>query len=235
MLSFVSFTITFLAILACVHAFRVNRQLQAPSMALDYNVKKVATVSVAAILAFSTAPTLSSTAATGTPQTSIVTADSGSSIPAIGSAAPDFSLPSNRGKSINLSDLKGKRSVLYFYPGDFTQGCTIEAQAFQRDLSQYQSLGVDIFGVSVDSVDKHLDFSKSYGLGFPLLSDNGGVVSKSYGSLLDLGFLGKFSNRQTYILSPDLKIEAVFTDVESRLSKHSDEVLAKLRVLSSEK
>jgi peroxiredoxin Q/BCP len=57
-------------------------------------------------------------------------------------------------------------------------------------------------------------------------------VSKSYGSLLDLGFIGKFSNRQTYIISPDLKIEAVFTDVESRLAKHSDEVLNKLNDLS---
>jgi peroxiredoxin Q/BCP len=160
-----------------------------------------------------------------------VTAASDDGVPAIGSKAPEFSLPSNRGKNIGLADLKGHRSVLYFYPGDFTQGCTIEAQAFQRDLGEYQKLGVDIYGVSVDNVEKHLDFSKSYGLGFPLLSDAGGVVSKSYGSLLDFGFLGKFSNRQTYIISPDLNIEAVFTDVESRLAKHSDEVLSKLTEL----
>jgi peroxiredoxin Q/BCP len=86
-------------------------------------------------------------------------------------------------------------------------------------------------GVSVDSVDKHLDFGKTYGLDFPLLSDQGGVVSNKYGSLLDLGFLGKFSNRQTYIISPDSKVEYVFTDVESHVAKHSQEVLDKIKSL----
>ena len=81
----------------------------------------------------------------------------------------------------------------------------------------------------MDSVDKHLDFKKKYGLDFPLLSDKGGVVSDKYGSLLNLGFVGKFSNRQTYILSPDLKVEYVFTDVENNLAKHSEQVLNKLK------
>jgi len=80
-------------------------------------------------------------------------------------------------------------------------------------------------------VEKHLDFGKSYGLDFPLLSDNGGVVSNKYGSLLDFGFVGKFSNRQTYIISPYGKIQYVFTDVESRINKHSEDVLAKLTEL----
>ena len=80
----------------------------------------------------------------------------------------------------------------------------------------------------MDSVEKHLDFSKSYGLDFPLLSDVGGKVSGQYGTLLDIPFMGKFSNRQTYLLSPDGKVEYVFTDVESRLAKHSTEVLAKI-------
>jgi len=126
-------------------------------------------------------------------------------------------------------------SLISSITGDFTQGCTIEAQAFQRDIEKYKALDAKVVGVSVDTVDKHLDFSKSYNLAFPLLSDNGGVVSSSYGSLLDLGFIGKFSNRQTYIISPDLKIEAVFTDVESRLAKHSEEVLAKLTELAPKK
>ena len=152
----------------------------------------------------------------------------GDPIPALGSAAPDFSLPSNTGKTISLSDLKGSRTVLYFYPGDFTSGCTIEAQAFQRDVPKYKELDTKIVGVSVDSVEKHLDFSKSYGLDFPLLSDQGGKVSGQYGTLLDIPFMGKFSNRQTYIISPDGKVEYIFTDVESRLAKHSNEVLAKL-------
>ena len=83
--------------------------------------------------------------------------------------------------------------------------------------------------MSVDSVDKHLDFSKKYGLDFPLLSDQGGAVSNKYGSLLDLGFVGKFSNRQTYVISPEGKIEYVFTNVDSRVSEHSNDVLNKLK------
>jgi peroxiredoxin Q/BCP len=76
-----------------------------------------------------------------------------------------------------------------------------------------------------------LDFKKKYGLDFPLLSDQGGVTSNKYGSLLDFGFVGKFSNRQTYIISPDSKIEYVFTDVESRVAQHADDVLQKLASL----
>ena len=85
--------------------------------------------------------------------------------------------------------------------------------------------------MSVDSVDKHLDFGKKYGLDIPLLSDEGGVVSNKYGSLLDIGFLGKFSNRQTYIISPEGKVEYVFTNVENRLTEHSSDVLKILETL----
>ena len=152
-------------------------------------------------------------------------------IPLVGADAPNFVLPSNSGKDIQLSDLKGKWTVLYFYPGDFTQSCTIEAQAFERDFPLYTKLGAQIIGVSVDSVDKHLDFKKQYGLEFPLVSDAGGVVSGKYGSLLDFGFVGKFSNRQTYIVGPDLKVRAVFTKVEDNVAGHSKNVLSKLEEL----
>ena len=89
-----------------------------------------------------------------------------------------------------------------------------------------------MIGVSVDSVDKHLDFKKRYGLDFPLLSDQGGAVSNKYGSFLDLGFIGKFSNRQTYIISPEGKVEYMFTNVDSRLQEHSADVLKVLAELS---
>ena len=154
-------------------------------------------------------------------------------IPTVGSAAPEFSLPSNRGKDISLKDYAGKRLVLYTYPGDFTSGCTIEAQAFERDFSKFKDVDVEILGLSVDSPEKHLDFAKSYGLEFPLVSDKGGVISNKYGTLLDIPFMGKFSNRQTYIISPTGKIEYVFTDVEGKVAKHSEEVLAKVKSLSS--
>jgi peroxiredoxin len=76
-----------------------------------------------------------------------------------------------------------------------------------------------------------LDFGKKYGLEFNLLSDQGGTVSNKYGSLLDLGFVGKFSNRQTYIISPDLKVKYVFTDVQNHLATHSQDVLNELQKL----
>lgn len=155
-------------------------------------------------------------------------------LPVAGQEAPDFTLPSNREKDIGLKDLKGW-TVFYTYPGDFTQGCTIEAQAFEKDYPKYQKLGAEILGLSVDSVEKHLDFGKKYGLEFPLVSDVGGVVANKYGSLLDFGFVGKFANRQTYILTPDHKIAQVFTKVEDRLASHSTEVLAALEELTGKK
>lgn len=88
-----------------------------------------------------------------------------------------------------------------------------------------------MIGVSVDSVNKHIDFSKDCKLEFPLLADQGGVLSDKFGSLLNLGF-AKFSNRQTYIISPDLKIEYVFSDVDNGVMFHSKDVLKKLKELS---
>lgn len=154
-------------------------------------------------------------------------------IPLIGASAPEFSLPSNTGSDISLTDLVNSKrwTVLYFYPGDFTSGCTIEAKSFEKDIDKYKELNAEIVGVSVDTVDKHLDFKKKYGLDFPLLSDVGGVVSNKYGSLLNLGFLGKFSNRQTYLISPEGKVQYVFTDVEGRINSHSTDVLEKLKSL----
>ena len=154
-------------------------------------------------------------------------------LPAVNVPAPDFSLPSNRGKNIGLSDLRGKWTVLYFYPGDFTSGCTIEAQSFEKGSAAIRALGAEIVGVSVDSIEKHLDFAKSYGLSFPLLSDDGGLVSSKYGSALKIPFMGTFSNRQTYLIDPEGKLRWVFTDVQSRLAKHSDEVIAKLKELTN--
>ena len=122
--------------------------------------------------------------------------------------------------------------MLYFYPGDFTSGCTIEAQNFEKNAEKIRALGAEIVGVSVDGMEKHLDFAKTYGLSFPLLSDNGGKVSDSYGSALKIPFLGNFSNRQTYIIDPQGNLKWVFTDVQSRLAKHADEVVDKLKELT---
>ena len=94
--------------------------------------------------------------------------------PAAGSPAPEFSLKSNEGKPVNLKDYRGKWVVLYFYPKDFTSGCTIEAKNFQRDLAEYEKANAVIVGVSVDTVESHQGFCAKEGLNFKLLSDVGG-------------------------------------------------------------
>ena len=123
--------------------------------------------------------------------------------------------------------------MLYFYPGAFSQGCTLEARAFQRDIDQYRKLNTQIVGVSVDQPEKNAQFCSAEGLDFYMLSDTGGQVSKLYGSALSIPGFGTFSNRQTYIIDPDGNLRWVFTDVESRIPRHSGEVLEKLQELTT--
>src|SRR3954453_23774463 len=97
--------------------------------------------------------------------------------PAVGAAAPDFTLHSQENKPVSLHDFKGKWVVLYFYPKDFTTGCTIEAHNFQRDLDQYEKKNAVILGVSLDSIDSHKSFCAKEGLNFKLLSDSSQEVA----------------------------------------------------------
>jgi thioredoxin-dependent peroxiredoxin len=122
----------------------------------------------------------------------------------------------------------GKWTVLYFYPGAFTEGCTLEARGFQRDYDEYMKLNTQVVGVSVDDVKKNASFCSEEKLDFFMLSDKGGVVSKMYGSALSIPGFGTLSNRQTYLIDPKGNIQWVFTDVESRVARHSAEVLDKL-------
>ncbi len=142
--------------------------------------------------------------------------------PPIGQPAPEFTLPTNNGDGkISLQDYRGQWVVLYFYPKDFTSGCTIEARRFQQDLPEYQQRNVQILGVSVDDVDSHAQFCDSEGLQFPLLADTDGSVSKAYGS-----WLGAMSLRHTYLIDPDGILQEIFLGVRPTI--HSQEVLAKL-------
>ena len=100
--------------------------------------------------------------------------------PAVGTPAPDFSLSSGDGSHVSLKDYRGKWVVLYFYPKDFTSGCTLEAKNFERDLAKYQNAEAVILGVSVDSAQSHKDFCTKEGLNFKLLADTDAKVSTEY-------------------------------------------------------
>ncbi|MGA9041068.1 MAG: peroxiredoxin [Terriglobales bacterium] len=143
------------------------------------------------------------------------------STPAVGSTAPDFTLSSQEGNQVSLKDFRGKWVVLYFYPKDFTSGCTIEAHNFQRDQAEYVKRGIVILGVSVDSVDSHKQFCTKEGLNFKLLADSNKKVSEEYGSLMPVV---KIASRHTFIIDPEGKIVRVYTSVDP--NKHSAEVLA---------
>ena len=147
--------------------------------------------------------------------------------PPLGELAPAFTLPTNTGEGeVSLSDYRGSWVVLYFYPADFTPGCTLEARRFQQDLPKYQARHVQILGVSADDVTSHADFCDSEGLKFPLLADIDGKVSKIYGS-----WLGIRSLRHTYVIDPDGIIRDRILGVQPAI--HSAEVLARLDELQS--
>ncbi len=148
--------------------------------------------------------------------------------PEAGKAAPEFSLPSQDGSTVNLKDYRGKWVVLYFYPKDFTSGCTIEAHNFQRDEAQYQKLGAVILGVSLDSVDSHKQFCVKEGLNFKLLADSERKVSGEYGTL---GEGANHASRNTFLIDPSGKIAKVYADVNPKA--HSEEVLADLKRLQA--
>lgn len=145
--------------------------------------------------------------------------------PVVGTMAPDFTLNSQQGTPVRLADFRGKWVVLYFYPKDFTSGCTLEAHNFQRDLAQYEKRNAAIVGVSVDSADSHQQFCTKEGLNFKLLADTGKKVSEQYGSLTNMGLV-KFAARHTFLIDPNGKIARVYTRVDP--AQHSTDVLSAL-------
>jgi peroxiredoxin Q/BCP len=148
--------------------------------------------------------------------------------PAAGAAAPDFSLTTSDGSQVSLKDYRGKWVVLYFYPKDFTSGCTLEAKNFQRDLAKFEPLNAVVLGVSVDTAQSHKDFCAKEGLNFKLLADPDAKASTAYGSVMD--YKGeKLAARNTFIINPKGEIAKVFTGVKP--SEHSDEVLKALAEL----
>ena len=129
----------------------------------------------------------------------------------IGKKAPDFTLPSDSGKDVSLSDYLGKKVILYFYPKDNTSGCTLEAQAFRTHLADFEKLGYVVLGVSRDSVKKHCNFRDKNELNFPLLSDADEVVVNLYGVLKEKSMYGR-----TYM---GVERTTVLVDAEGRIAE----------------
>src|SRR5689334_6248992 len=148
-----------------------------------------------------------------------------SALPTAGSNAPDFTLPSQDGSPVSLSDYRGKWVVLYFYPKDQTPGCTREAHNFQIDQPKYAAHDAVVLGVSVDGVESHRKFCANDGLNFKLLADTEHKVTDAYGSLRNFGVV-KFAARHTFLIDPAGKIAKAYTGVDP--GKHSSAVLADL-------
>ena len=150
--------------------------------------------------------------------------------PAMGSAAPAFSLPNQAGANVSLDQYKGKWVVLYFYPKDFTSGCTVEAHNFQRDIDKYKEKNAEIVGVSVDTADSHKGFCDKEALKFTLLADTTHGVSEKYGSTMEYNG-NVLSARNTFLIDPTGVIRKVYVKVKPQA--HSDEILADLAQLQA--
>jgi peroxiredoxin Q/BCP len=150
----------------------------------------------------------------------------------VGTKAPMFEAPLDDGSTFRLADLAGdKNVVLYFYPKDFTSGCTLEARNFQRDLAKYDAANAVILGVSVDPAESHKEFCAKEGLNFKLLADTDAKVSEQYGSIMEYNG-AKLSARNTFLIDPQGKIAKVFEKV--KVGGHSEEVLAALASLQKQ-
>jgi peroxiredoxin Q/BCP len=150
--------------------------------------------------------------------------------PKVGAPAPPFSLPSDAGNSISLSDYRGKWVVLYFYPKDHTPGCTREAIAFEAQGGELADEGAVVLGVSRDSIPTHCSFKAKQGLTFPLLSDPSADVHRLYGAYGQKMMYGKSITgalRTTVVVRPDGTLAKVFSNV--KVDGHSDAVLAAIR------
>ena len=149
--------------------------------------------------------------------------------PPVGSAAPSFALPDQKGETRSLEEFGGKWLVLYFYPKDNTPGCTTQACEFRDNVFEFRRLGAEIVGISLDDVATHLGFAEEHGLPFALLADEGGVVAQEYGVLRNFGAV-QLASRQTFLISPEGVVARHYEKVD--VNMHSEEVLRDLGVLA---
>lgn len=146
-----------------------------------------------------------------------------------GRKAPEFTALSDEGKRVCLSDFRGKKVILYFYPRDNTPGCTREACAFRDGLARIEGKGAVVLGVSTDSVSSHQRFKRGQRLNFPLLSDAGKRMAQAYGVWKEKSLYGKKYmglERTTFLIDEQGKIGKIFPQV--KVDGHFEEVLAEL-------
>ena len=146
----------------------------------------------------------------------------------VGDMAPDFTLKSQFGEDIRLSDYLGKKPVvLYFYPKDFTAGCTKEACAFRDSYEAFKEAGAEVIGVSTATAERHGEFAAAYKLPFKLLADAGGSVRALYGVPTSLGFI---PGRVTYVIDKVGVVRHIFNS-QMNPEKHVEEALRILKTL----
>ena len=146
-----------------------------------------------------------------------------------GDPAPSFTLAADDGSTVSSDGLAGERYVLYFYPKDDTPGCTTQACGLRDSFGGVTATGVQLFGVSPDSVAKHVKFREKYGLPFHLLSDRGHELAEKFGVWIAKSYAGRsyFGNeRSTFIIGSDGKVEQVLAQVKP--AEHVDQLLAAL-------
>ena len=151
---------------------------------------------------------------------------------AVGDKAPQFTLNDGEGNKVKLSDFKGKKVVLYFYPKDLTPGCTVEACAFRDDIGPIKRLGAVVLGVSADTEKTHQKFTEKHGLNFPLLADVDHSMSEKYGAWQEKSMYGRKYwgiARITYIIDENGKIAKAYEKVKP--AGHSQEVIEAIKSL----
>jgi len=161
----------------------------------------------------------------------LLAADAGDAATAqVGQAAPDFKLQDQKGDWHTLAQHRGQWVVLYFYPKDFTPGCTTEVCTFRDDVHKLHKAGALVLGVSLDDVKSHADFAEKYHVPFPLLSDKDQVAAKEYGVLTFSQKMNlSYAKRETFLIDPQGKITKHYSDVDPKAN--SAQVLADLAAL----
>lgn len=143
-----------------------------------------------------------------------------------GDSVPKFEINNANGNIVKSSDFKGKKHVIYFYPKDFTPGCTTEADEFSKDYKKFQKEGIEIIGISPDDVESHKKFCQKMGIKYPLLADVDKVVSKQFGVWGKKLFMGREYlgvTRSTFLVDEKGKIFKIYSKVKA--AGHSKEVL----------